>query len=429
MGDMPRVLVISNTALKRSNSNGLSILNVLSAIPVSNIASFYIQNTFPDRGVAATHFRLTDSEKMHGFLFGGRDGTIIDDSTIPACDETLDVQDPSVKGKESFFKHDVRDFVWKWGYWNRKKFYKWVEDFAPTVILFMNGRSPFMFDITRGLAKRFGLPVIYFTSEDEYWHPATNFWDRILRKKLRKATIKLNKYVKYVVAFHEKLGKMYEDEFHLPVTVIMPSSLLKPVEEVNEKGNWLYAGNLKPYRFESLLDIAQALQSVDPTKLVDVYSNDVDDEIRSYLSGCSNVILREPVGRDQLDDIRRRASALLHFESFSSRAKPLIQNAFSSKIADCLALGIPFFVYAPNYCGFSLYFEKNADAVCYISKKDGLEPAVKALVGDAKYRASLRSCAIELAGLSHNQIRNAEAMKGVLELVGSVSGKEENKNA
>ncbi len=414
MDELPRVLVISNTALKRSNSNGLSILNILSAIPADNIASFYIQNTFPDKGAAATHFRLTDSEKIHGFFFSWNNGTVINDADILDSERQIDVQDASVKGKESFFKHDVRDFVWKYGRWNKKKLYAWVDQFKPNVILFMNGRSPFMFGITRDLAKRFNLPVVYFTSEDEYWHPATNFWDRILRKKLKRATLDLNAYVRHVIAFHQKLGKMYEDEFHLPVTVVMPSTSVKPVEKVNKNGNLLYAGNLKPYRYESLIDISKALREVDPRRVIDVYSNDIDDDIRCHLVGYKNIALHEAVSRDELETVRNKASVLLHFESFSQKAKPLIQNAFSSKIADCLALGIPFLTYAPPWCGFVPYFQQHQDSICYIGNAASLTRGLEVVLSDLELRTIMRKSSIQLASHCHNIFINAELTKGLL---------------
>ncbi len=419
MEDMPRVLVISNTALKRSNSNGLSILSILSAIPQSSIASFYIQDTYPDKGVASTHFRLTDSEKIHSFFIGGRNGTIVTDESIPDVKESIDAQDASIKGKESFFNHDARNFIWKRGYWNKKKLYAWVGDFRPTVILFMNGRSPFMFDITRDIARRFSIPVVYYASEDEYWHPSTNFWDNILRKNLKKATLGLNQCVKHVIAFHDKLGKMYEDEFHLPVTVIMPSTSLEPVDKVNGGGNWLYAGNLKPYRYESLKDISIVLAEADPKRIIDVYSNDIDDEIKDYLSSCTNVALHEALPRNVLNNVRRNASVLLHFESFSPKARPLIQNAFSSKIADCLALGIPFLVYAPDYCGFSPYLVQEKDAVSFARAKSELPACVQTLIVDSKARQNMSRAATALANVYHDLCRNSERVKSLLKQISS----------
>jgi glycosyltransferase involved in cell wall biosynthesis len=409
----PRVLVISNTAIKRSNSNGLCLLNVLSTTPVLNIVSFYIQNSYPDKGVVSSSFRLTDSEKLHSYFNGKSEGTIIDDGSIVESKDQ-DIQHGS--GKESFFRHLVREKVWQHGKWNRKAFYDWVATFKPTVILFMNGRSPFMFDITRQVSLKFNIPVVIFSSEDEYWHKPKpgNLWDLILRKKLKKATKRLNKRVAHVITFNDKLKELYESEFHLPVATIMPASDTTPVNAVNGAGNLFYGGNLKPYRYEALAELSEALLEIGSKRSIDVYSNDIDPKIKSRLSSFSNVVIHEAVARKNLEPLREQAALLIHFESDSKKARPLIQHAFSSKIADCLSSGIPFFAYAPSYCGFSPYFEQHSNAVCYVEKKEDLKPALLKALADQEYRSSLVKNALELAAKNHNIQVNSELTKKIL---------------
>jgi len=410
----PRVLIISNTAIKRSNSNGLCLLNVLSAIPVSNIASFYIQASFPDKGVVSSSFRLTDAEKLHSYFNGKSIGTIITDDSF-SQPQDQDIQHGS--GKESFFRHLLREEVWQHGKWDRKHFYDWISEFKPTVILFMNGRSPFMFDITRQISEKFNIPVVIFSSEDEYWHQPKvgNLWDALLRKKLRKATLRLNKRVAHVVTFNDKLKNLYETEFHLPVTTIMPSSDAKAVAKVNLSGNLFYGGNLKPYRFESLEAISQALIQIQSPRKIDVYSNDIDEKIRNRLSSLPNVIVHEAVPRSDLESLRDQAFLLIHFESFSKKARPLIQNAFSSKIADCFASGIPFFVYAPKCCGFSSYFSAHSNALCFVSLPQELAAALQKVLTDTSYCQTLVSNALSLAKENHAIPANAARMKSILE--------------
>jgi hypothetical protein len=408
-----RVLVISNTAIKRSNSNGLCLLNVLSTISVSNIASFYIQDSFPDKGVVSSSFRLTDSEKLHSYFNGRSEGTIIIDASITESKDQ-DIQHGS--GKESFFRHLIREKVWQHGKWNRKAFYDWAAEFQPTVILFMNGRSPFMFDITRQVSQKFNIPVVIFSSEDEYWHKpqAGNLWDFLLREKLKKATKRLNERVAHVITFNDKLKDLYELEFRLPVTTIMPASGIAPVKAVNAAGNLFYGGNLKPYRYEALAELSEALLEIGSKRSIDVYSNDIDPKIKSRLASFSNVVVHEAVARKDLEPLREQAALLIHFESDSKKAKPLIQHAFSSKIADCLSSGIPFFVCAPNYCGFSSYFEQNPDAVCYIEKKKDLKPALLKALTDQEYRATLVKNALQLSAKNHNIKVNADLTKKIL---------------
>ena len=404
--DAPRVLIISNTALCKANSNGYSILSIMKCIPVDHRASFYIQDALPNKGTACSHFRLTDSEKLKSVVTGKHKGTVITDESIGGYADSA-ASSGNASNKESFFRHLMRDYIWTFGRWNRKPLYDWVKEFNPTVILFMNGRSPFMFNIVNDLSQRFDIPVVYFTSEDEYWHPPVDFWDRILRRRLRKATIRLNARVRHVIAFNDKLAELYRKEFGIPVTTIMPSSEEKPVDDISKGKGLLYAGNLKPYRYESLADIAKALKEVSPQEHIDVYSNDIDDDIRAFLSPYDNILMHDPVSREEVSELRRRAFVLFHFESFSEKAKPLIQHAFSSKVADCLALGIPFLVYAPEYCAFSSYMKDNPHSSCYVWRPDQLSQAIVKILFDADYRRALAENSHQLAMRDFDTMNNS----------------------
>jgi hypothetical protein len=408
----PRVLVISNTALKMSNANGQVLLGVLSEIPVENRASFFIQNTIPEKGTSKTAFRITDSERLHSFFSGHDKGTIIDPSIDSASPK--DIQ--TGHGKESFFRHVVRDDVWNHGRWDRSLLYSWISEFKPTVILFLSGRSPFMNNLVYQLSIHFNLPVVIYTGEDEYWHPAKflNLWDAVLRNKLRKATRRLNTRVCHYIVSNEKIGQLFSSTFHLPVTAIMPSTSVTPVARPSSTGSLFYGGNLKPGRFESLRDIAKALAMVDPRLHIDVYSNDIDEPIRHYLASSNNVILHDAVTRQELNEARSQAFLLIHFESFSKKIRPMIQNAFSTKIPDCLASGIPFLVYAPSYCGFSQYFLANPQAVCYVSDPGKLVESLKKVLQDAAYRSSLVQQALILVHQYHNEKTNGEIQKQIL---------------
>jgi hypothetical protein len=121
-----------------------------------------------------------------------------------------------------------------------------------------------------------------------------------------------------------------------------------PVKAVNTDGNLFYGGNLKPYRYEALAELSEALLEIGSKRSIDVYSNDIDPKIKSRLSSFSNVVIHEAVARKDLEPLREQAALLIHFESDSKKAKPLIQHAFSSKIADCLSSGIPFLRLRPQ---------------------------------------------------------------------------------
>jgi hypothetical protein len=109
---------------------------------------------------------------------------------------------------------------------------------------------------------------------------AGNLWDLILAEEAQESNQRLNKRVAHVITFNDKLKELYETEFHLPVTTIMPSSDETPVKAINPNGNLFYGGNLKPYRFEALAEISEALLEIQSKRKIDVYSNDIDPIFR-----------------------------------------------------------------------------------------------------------------------------------------------------
>lgn len=92
----------------------------------------------------------------------------------------------------------------------------------------------------------------------------------------------------------------------------------------------------------------------------------------------------------------------------------MIQNAFSTKIPDCLGSGIPFLVYAPKYCGFSSYLSAHPEAVAYASNLNDLNMLLKQAIFDEKYRVRLVSNSLVLAKENHDLIRNGLIQKQIL---------------
>ena len=415
MGDMPRVLVISNTALKRSNSNGDTILSLLSSLPSENIMSFYLQNAVPDKGVAKCSFRITDKERMRSFFNGKNKGTLIRDEDI--TDSGAADSRNRVSYRESFFAHDIRAFIWKHGRWDKSFLYQCVDGFRPTVIMILASRTSFMLDIATEIADKRGLPIIMLTGENEYFRkPKTlNLWDHIFRRKLRRSYWNMMPHVTNFVVTNDKIAEDYEAEFHKPIQVLMPSIKAPIFNGPHLDGHGLiYGGNLEPYRYESLEMISEALIDIDPAEIIHVYSGDVSPSVKKRINKCPNVKIHDPISKDKLIKRIQESRCVLHFESFGKKAAPLIQNAFSGKIAECISSGVPFFVFAPNYCAFSPYFTAHLDAVDYVMEPAALKQRLARVLSDAEHRQELVEHAIPLVGKYHNEETNSSICLRIL---------------
>ena len=65
---MNRILLVSNNSLRRTNSNGHTLINHLSAFKCEEVITFSVDNALPDKDTAIAHFKTTDNEHLKYFL-------------------------------------------------------------------------------------------------------------------------------------------------------------------------------------------------------------------------------------------------------------------------------------------------------------------------------------------------------------------------
>ena len=63
----PRLLIISNSCLSNSTSNGRTLKNFLVGWDSDKIAQFYLQNEAPDFSVCHNYYRVTDGQTLKAF--------------------------------------------------------------------------------------------------------------------------------------------------------------------------------------------------------------------------------------------------------------------------------------------------------------------------------------------------------------------------
>ena len=112
--------------------------------------------------------------------------------------------------------------------------------------------------------------------------------------------------------------------------------------------NAYYFGNLRKGRFESIINIADELDFLSKNAKLYIYGNCTNEQ-KQIMSLKRNVIF---LGFDNLENIfnkiKRDCDLLIHTEPFDNFSKIDLIDAFSTKIVDCLATGLPFLVYTPK---------------------------------------------------------------------------------
>lgn len=406
-----KVLIISNTALRRDNSNGKTLLTYLSNFKQENIYSFYIQNTFPDYNVCNSSFRLTDKDKISGFIYNKKhNGFVIENKDLENKENNNTNVSTRANVKENSFALLMRELIWSIGCWKKDKLYSWIEKSKPDVLLYMCGRSSFMNKIALKVSLKFNIPLIVYASEDEYFHkyPFYRVFKNILQIKLRKSYKKLFDNVKKVICMHDELEYLYKKEFGVSCVTIYPSTSFGISNQsiFNKDADYVYAGNLQPNRYFSLINFSKALKEVEPNMKINIYCKDLDKKVIKSLSLYENIVIKKPVSPLELEEIYKNSYCILHFESFRKRDKVLIKNSFTGKIVDCLGSGVPLLAYVPDYTAISKYLRK-INYPFVINEQASLINVLKNNINNSKYREDIFNIAYNITQQNHIADKNS----------------------
>ena len=99
-------------------------------------------------------------------------------------------------------------------------------------------------------------------------------------------------------------------------------------------------------------------------------------------------------------EIIYKSDLLIHVEGFGEGIVKELKIAFSTKIADSLASGVPFFVYAPRGIASTEYLiEKNA--ACVVTDIDELGIKLEAMIKDSNMRENYVQNALKTVNENH----------------------------
>ncbi len=109
----------------------------------------------------------------------------------------------------------------------------------------------------------------------------------------------------------------------------------------------------------------------------------------------------------------RNSDLLIHVESFDDFYKEDLKFAFSTKIADSLASGTCFLLYAPESLACTKYLLGNQAAYVAVDRAQ-LKEHLKILIQDENARTRYLRNAQQLVRTNHNAQKNAKAFQHIL---------------
>ncbi len=413
-----KVLIISNEPLSNRYSNGRTLRNLLLNIPKEQIAQFFLHGE-ADETVVSASYRVTDQEALNALLMRKNKVKKVQAQTS-TTGATPTVQPKKVhKNCKTMV---LRDIVWRSYAWWKKDFDKFIEDFNPDVLLLQAGDSPFMYAITLKIANKFKLPIVMYNSEEyvlkkRIYSRANekSIWHKILLGRLKRVYKKLMDKVSYCIYTTEYLEDKYQKVYpHLNKScALYTASELSPLKDNSQKDKFsvLYCGNLGVGRVIPLDEFARVLYEVDQNAVLEIYGKFQQEEAEKFLCKNKNVYYGGTVPYEQVPDLMSKASMLLHTEN-ADRLQNLL-GAFSTKIADSLASGRPFLVYAINEYPFVQYLKKY-DCAHIAADKNELKEVLTKCISDMEYRKKYIPNALKIAKEKHNTQKNCEIMENIL---------------
>ena len=417
--EFPRVLVISHNCFSQTDSNGRTLGNFFAGWPKECLAQFYIQSAWPDFDVCDNFFRVTDTQAAKA-LMGKVGGGRVTPDMVPVPTAAVA---PAKKRNRNALTMLARNAVWNLGAWKKSGFDAWVADFAPQAVLLQAGDNSFMFALARKTASRYGVPLFIYNSEGYYFKDFDYFRAKglahwcypLFRWGFCREFRRTQRQTAYNFYLCDGLKSAYAAEFDTPAVTLYTASDLIPVEGAVEREGFTvsYLGNMGVGRHEGLVAIANALQAISPDYYLDVYGKIPNDTVQAAFDACRGIRYKGFLSYDQVTRVMQDSDLLVHTESFTDFYKEDLKFAFSTKIADSLACGRCFLLYAPETMECYRYVAQNALAYA-VNTEEGLRETLCLLAQDATAREKYLANAQQAARERHSMEKNREAFAGIM---------------
>ena len=419
--EFPRVLVISNNCFSKTDSNGRTLGNFFVGWPKDRLAQFYIQNASPDFEVCENYFRVTDGQAVKALLGKAAGGRVTPDM-VPASAATSSAAATKKRNRNALTMM-VRNLVWNLGAWKKSGFDVWVADFAPEAVLLQAGDNSFMFALARKTASRYGVPLLIYNSEGYYFKDFDYFRSKglahwcypVFRWGFCREFRRTQRHTAHNVYICDSLKAAYDAEFDTPSTALYTATELKPfAPKVGGDGfTASYLGNFGFHRYEALVEVAEILQSLSPDYYLDVYGILPNDTVRTAFEGCKGIRYNGFLDYEGVTRVMQGSDLLIHVEKDTPFNRETLRFGFSTKIADSLACGRCFLLYAPETVECYRYVAQNALAYA-VNTEEGLRETLRLLAQDATAREKYLANAQQAARERHSMEKNREAFAGIM---------------
>ncbi len=412
-----KLVLISNRCISDSDANGRSLLNLLGGFRPDQLYQIYTSGESINADLCCDYFRLTNKDAVFGF-FGKRPK-----KTVCEKGEGNITAQSSMSSMKSALTMYLRDFVWCRSRGIDKGIIEWLTPIAPDAIVLQLGDSSNLIHIALAVSRHFNIPIIVYDTEDYYFKeydfikgksnggPVYKAYHKSFVKNVKR----LFESTKYCVCNCDGIKKLFDDEFGLNSAVIYTASSAARISFEKAEQNELvsYCGNLGLERHRSLIKISEMLSRIVPGLKLRVYGNAPTEEIKKELNECETVDYRGVVPYSEVLKVISDSRLLIHAEGFDPYIAMDTRYAFSTKISDYAACGVPFLVYAPATCEGLNYVLSNGIGFT-ASNDDELEEALADALLNKEKRQQKRENSIKIAEINHKIDVNGMKMRDII---------------
>lgn len=388
-----KVLVLSNSAISETESNGRVLKSLLPLDSFQNVLNLFVSGE-PIKMEQISYCKISDKKVLQSVISLGIVNP--EDKVIFENKINKDVSISTVS-KKTAYHYFIRNVVWKLSFRTKNLCLKKALDFSPDLVFIMGANLPFFYEIGLKIAKKTGCKLVVYSAEDyplkeyDYMSGKLNhtFFSRIVQRSLRKTAKKTFNNSDLCIFNSSQLRDFYVQKgFANKVNthiLHLPSSLIKENGEPAAR-TILYAGNLSDDRCNSLLEFADALSAINSDYYLLVYGRVSCCNYLEKIKRHKKIKYCGIVNFETLKDIFKQVEFLLHVEGFKPYTLLDYKHAFSTKIADYLILGKPFICYGSKEIAGVSFLSKLNDNFTITSKVELEEKLFKILNNRLPYK-------------------------------------------
>lgn len=413
-----KVLIVSHNAIGPATNLGITLAATFQDFEPKQVAQLYVRNELPSSSICGSYYRMTDKDALKGVITRHVAGTEFDPDHLPPATPQHTMEKIRMLRRNSLMEIG-RDLYWWLCPWMNKALKAWLRRVNPDVIFYAAGDYAFSYQISLGIARELGKPLVVACYDDFFFYIKNeeSLLGKIHHRFYMRTVQETMAYASGVVAICDAMARDYSQYFRKPCTVLYTPAAQKQVQ-LDENGKGIgYFGTIGLGRDRQLVSIGRAVAATAAQTgihHIDVYTPEKQKEALEKMTPENGIVLHPAVSREEMQRILSHCIAVIHTESFDPGIRKRVRYSISTKIPEALSYGPCLLAYGPAEAASMEYLMKNR-AAYVVTQEAELEQKILRLLTDKPMREQTIQRARQLARENHNAAINTERLKRCLE--------------